>query len=59
MESWTHEGVRDEDRDWIEAVVEEGVDAKDNLVEDAICEAPHRSCQVQEQVGKQGTMWCC
>jgi hypothetical protein len=40
MESWAHEGMHDEDVDSIEAIVEEGVDAKDDLVKNAICVAP-------------------
>jgi hypothetical protein len=33
MESWAHEGARDKDVDSIDAIVEEGVDAEDDLVE--------------------------
>jgi hypothetical protein len=32
MESWAHEGARDEEVDSIEAIDEEGVDAEDDLV---------------------------
>jgi hypothetical protein len=39
-------GACDEDVDSIEAV-EESAEAEDDLVENAICEAPHRSCQVR------------
>jgi hypothetical protein len=46
MESWAHEGARDEDMDSIEAVDKESVEAIDDLVENDICKAPHRSCQV-------------
>jgi hypothetical protein len=38
MESWAHEGARDEDVDSIEAVVKES-EPKDDLVENAIYEA--------------------
>jgi hypothetical protein len=59
MESWAHEGAHDEDMDLIEAVVEESVDAEDDLVKDAICEAPQWSCQVQGHVREEGTRPCC
>jgi hypothetical protein len=32
MESWAHEGARDKDVDSIDSIVEEGVDAEDDLV---------------------------
>jgi hypothetical protein len=41
MESWAHGCASDEDGDSNKAVVEEGVDAKDDLVEAIICETPH------------------
>ena len=59
MESWAHECAGAEDGDLIEAVVEEGVDAENDLVETAICEAPHRGCQARGHVGDEGTYRCC
>jgi hypothetical protein len=45
--------------DLIEAVIEESDEAEDDLVKNAICEAPHRSCQVRGHVGEEGTRQCC
>jgi hypothetical protein len=59
MESWTHEGARDEDVNSIEVVDKESVEAEDDLVENAICKAPHRSCQVRGHVGEEDTRRCC
>ena len=42
-----------------EAVVEEGVNAEDDLVEAAISEAPQRVCQVRGHVGDEGTWQSC
>jgi hypothetical protein len=58
MELWVQEGARNEDVDSIEAV-EKSVEAKDDLVENAICEAPHRSCQVRGHIREEGTWRCC
>jgi hypothetical protein len=55
MESWAHEGAHDEDVDLIEAVVEESDEAEDDLVENAICEAPYRSFPVRGHVGEEGS----
>jgi hypothetical protein len=59
MESWAHEGACDEEVDLIEVVVEESDEVKYDLVENAICEAPHRSCQVWGHVREEGTHRCC
>jgi hypothetical protein len=58
MELWAQEGARDEDVDLIEAVIEESDKAEDDLVKNAICEAPHQSCQVWGHVREEGTRWC-
>jgi hypothetical protein len=55
MESWANEGARDEGVDSIKAIVEESVNAKDDLVENAICVAPHQSCQVRGHVREECT----
>jgi hypothetical protein len=52
MESWAHEGTRDEDVYSIEPIVEEGVDAKDNLVKTDICKVPHQSYKSGDTSGK-------
>jgi hypothetical protein len=59
MEWWAHEGACEEDVDSIKAVVEESDETEDDLVKNAICEVPHRSCQVGGHVGEEGTRRCC
>jgi hypothetical protein len=58
MESWAHEGVCDEDVDSSEVIIAEGFDVEDDLVENAICETPHVSCQVRRHVREEGTLRC-
>jgi hypothetical protein len=52
-------GVRGEDVDSTEAVDEENDKAEHDLVEDAICEVSHRSCQLRGHVEEEGTRRCC
>jgi hypothetical protein len=58
MESRVHGCAGVKDWDLIEVVIEEGVDAEDDLVEDVICEAPHRVCQARGHVRDEGTHRC-
>jgi hypothetical protein len=41
MESWAHGCDGDEGSDLVEAIVEEGINVKDDLVDTAIQEVPH------------------
>jgi hypothetical protein len=51
MESWGHECAGVKYGDLNEVVVEEGVDAEDDLIEAMICGALHRVCQAQGHIG--------
>jgi hypothetical protein len=51
--------IGDEYRVSIEAVIEEGVNAEDDLIEVILEEAPHLVCLVRRHVGEIGTRLCC